>query len=139
MWMRAISGNVSINNTMRQLTFSFTISLILILGSCSNSDVNPVDLSTREMHESIKSDDFDTISVNGVDYLIMERDRNNPHEGFGFMALSGKQFIEKQDSIIAYQKLILENQVRIISRLERLPNEDVSFEINSRLEDFLQK
>ena len=32
---------------------------------------------------------FTTITVDGCEYLILERDRNNPHEGFGFMAHKG--------------------------------------------------
>ena len=32
---------------------------------------------------------FQTIVIDGCEYLILERDRNNPHEGFGFMAHKG--------------------------------------------------
>ncbi len=107
-------------------------SVVAILGfSCQNREVNPEDSMTREIHMNTPSH-FDTIMVGGIKYLILERDRNNPHEGFGFMALSGDQLIARQDSIIAYQKTILENQARIISRLEGLPLPQVQDQ-NNRL------
>ena len=114
------------------------ILLALIFQGCENRDVNPLDLKTREMHETIEAQHFDTISVGGIDYLLMERDRNNPHEGFGFMALSGGQVMRKQDSILAYQQLILENQIRILQKLEGVPAEDLQIEMDQRLFDLME-
>lgn len=115
-----------------------TLLLVMVLQSCKNRDVNPIALETREMHETILATDFDTISVSGVDYLIMERDRNNPHEGFGFMALDGTQVMRKQDSILAYQQLILENQIRILQRLEGSSEVDLQVEMDQRLYELMQ-
>ncbi len=61
---------------------------------------------------------FNRIVVDGVEYLILERDRNNPHEGFGFMAFRANQLLEKQDSILAYLKVQSENQAEILSILK---------------------
>ncbi|MEL7148883.1 MAG: hypothetical protein AAFO69_21085, partial [Bacteroidota bacterium] len=108
------------------------------LQACKNRDVNPVDLETREMHETILPTDFDSITVNGIDYLLMERDRNNPHEGFGFMALNGRQLIKKQDSILAYQQLILENQIRILQKLEGTTALDLQVEMDQRLFELMK-
>ena len=116
----------------------FLLLVPLAIQSCKNRDVNPVDLETREMHETILPTDFDTITVHGVNYLLMERDRNNPHEGFGFMALDGKQIMRKQDSILAYQQLLLENQIRILQRLEGTPAVDLQVEMDQRLFDLMQ-
>lgn len=105
----------------------FAITLVTVFGTfngCKNREVNPESSMTREIHINTPSH-FQRIKVGGIEYLILERDRNNPHEGFGFMAISGEQLIAKQDSIIAYQKTILENQARIISRLEGLTVDQV--------------
>lgn len=105
----------------------YSVILISIFGTffgCQNREVNPESSMTREIHINTPSH-FQRIKVGGIEYLILERDRNNPHEGFGFMAISGEQLIARQDSIIAYQKTILENQARIISRLEGLTVDQV--------------
>ncbi|MCR9251602.1 MAG: hypothetical protein NXI20_14340 [bacterium] len=105
----------------------FAVTLVAVFGiftGCKNREVNPESSMTREIHINTPSH-FQRIKVGGIEYLILERDRNNPHEGFGFMAISGEQLIAKQDSIIAYQKTILENQARIISRLEGLTVDQV--------------
>ena len=116
----------------------YCLFLMLFLQSCENRDVNPLDLETRSMHETIESEHFDTIRVGNVEYLLMERDRNNPHEGFGFMALNGGQVLRKQDSIIAYQQLILENQIRILERLEGKPAEELQMEMDNRLYELMK-
>ena len=91
------------------------------------------------MHErsKIKDTDFDTVIIESNKYFIMERDRNNPHEGFGFMALSAVKINKKQDSILAYQKLLLQNQIRILEKLEKIPAADLEYEMQQQLEYFL--
>lgn len=114
--------------------------LLLVVFSCKNRDVNPINNDTLPMHERkpINASDFDTVTIEGSVYYIMERDRNNPHEGFGFMALGGAQFKRKQDSILAYQKLLLKNQIRIIERLEGIPAADLEFDMQVQL-DYLME
>ncbi len=111
---------------------------MLCIESCKNREVTPEDLEIRDIHTNFP-DKFDTIQVFGQDYIILERDRNNPHEGFGFMALRGDKLFANQDSAKAYQRLILENQIRIIARLEGRTIEDVRFEMEAKLLEELSK
>lgn len=85
--------------------------LATLLISCENRDVNHGDgPNFSEIHEDINYH-FDKTVIDGMEYYILERDRNNPHEGFGFMALNGKKIKQNQDSIKAYLKTIMELQV----------------------------
>ena len=110
--------------------------VFIFLSGCENREVTPEDLSIREIHTSLP-DHFNTITVDGEDYLILERDRNNPHEGFGFMALRGNKIYGKLDSIAARQTVILKNQARILSLLEGRPQEDFMFENTAGIQDAL--
>jgi len=125
---------------MKKISYFVLLSLIA-LSSCKNKDVNPINNDTLPMHERkpIKDSDFDTVTIEGSTYYIMERDRNNPHEGFGFMALKGTDILNKQDSILAYQQLLLSNQIRILERLENIPAADLEYEMQQQLEIFLNK
>lgn len=91
--------------------------LVLSIGTLScveNRDVNASDgPNFRDIHEGIHSH-FDEVAVDGSKYIILERDRNNPHEGFGFMALKGNDMRANQDSIKAYLKTILQLQSIIL-------------------------
>lgn len=99
---------------------------ILIVGlviSCENREVNHEDgPNFREIHEDIQYH-FDHVEIDGLDYYVLERDRNNPHEGFGFMALDGRILTAKQDSSIAYMKTILEMQVRLNAKINNISYE----------------
>ncbi|MEL6558214.1 MAG: hypothetical protein AAFQ94_08525 [Bacteroidota bacterium] len=125
---------------MKRVSY-FLIVLFLVFFGCKNRDVNPVSSGTLPMHErnAIDPKEFDTVRVGGHDYFIMERDRNNPHEGFGFMSLNPIRMIEKQDSILAYQQLLLRNQIRIIEKLENVPAVDLEVEMQQELEYLLNK
>ncbi|MCV9385900.1 hypothetical protein [Reichenbachiella ulvae] len=94
--------------TIKYLLYSIVLTS---LASCENRDVNHGDgPNFSEIHEDINYH-FDRIVIDDVEYFILERDRNNPHEGFGFMALNGKKIRNNQDSIKAYLKTIMELQV----------------------------
>ncbi|SHJ42189.1 hypothetical protein SAMN04488028_10159 [Reichenbachiella agariperforans] len=97
---------------MTKFKHSFTIIGFLLIGTaCENRDVNAGDgPNFSEIHENINYH-FDHTVIDGVEYHILERDRNNPHEGFGFMALNGKKIRDNQDSIKAYLKTLLELQI----------------------------
>lgn len=86
----------------------------------------------REIHDSIELH-FDEVKVNGVEYLILEKDRNNPDEGFGFMALKGNLLVHHTDSAIAYLRTMLEVQAKILSKLDTISERQASRQINAIL------
>jgi len=88
---------------------------------CKNRDVNSNDgPNFSEIHEDIHYH-FDQIAIDGCEYYILERDRNNPHEGFGFMALKGTDLKSNQDSIKAYLKMVLDFQIKLSAKQNNLP------------------
>lgn len=107
-------------NMYRLLLF---LTLVLALFSCENREVHANDEEEggtetfKDMPVVGIESHFNVITVDGVEYLILERDRNNPHEGFGFMAVRANILLERQDSILAYLKVQMENQAQILSKL----------------------
>ena len=98
--------------------------ITLMFTGCKNKSINEGDVfKAKELHENITFH-FDPIEVDGVDYLILERDNNNPHEGFGFMAFRANVLIEKQDSLMAYLQTVTEMQTRIYAILTKTPVEE---------------
>ncbi len=88
-----------------------------ILISCENQALHDSEeFRPREIHEDIQFN-FDRIMVDGVEYLILEKDNNNPHEGFGFMAFRANLLMEKQDTLLAYMRAISDMQVMIYSKV----------------------
>jgi hypothetical protein len=101
--------------------------------ACENREVNPeTGPDFSEIHENMEYH-FDRVKIDGNEYFILERDRNNPHEGFGFMALNGSKFGSNQDSIKAYLKTILEVQSEILAKLNSQSKESVSKDIENIL------
>lgn len=119
-----------------------TISLItiaVVLAGCRNRAINEGEaFKPKERHENITFH-FDPIEVDGVDYLILERDNNNPHEGFGFMAFRANVLIEKQDSLMAYLQTVTEMQTRIYAELTKTPIEEAQALTEQLLQDNLNK
>lgn len=96
-----------------------------VLFSCENHDLNEgVAFRPREIHES-GDYHFDKILVDGIEYLILEKDNNNPHEGFGFMAFRANKLMEKQDTIMAYMRTLTEVQNQILATVSRRPLAEV--------------
>jgi hypothetical protein len=115
------------------------IALILLLAGCRNRAINEGEaFKPKERHENITFH-FDPIEVDGVDYLILERDNNNPHEGFGFMAFRANVLIEKQDSLMAYLQTVTEMQTRIYAELTKTSVEDAQALTDQLLQDNLNK
>ncbi len=119
----------------RQTTTGFLLfSALFISGllfSCENHDLNEgMAFRPREIHES-GDYHFDMINVDGIEYLILEKDNNNPHEGFGFMAFRGNKLMEKQDSIIAYMRTVADVQNQILAKVSKTPLAEV--EANTKL------
>ncbi|MDW3192830.1 MAG: hypothetical protein R8G66_10705 [Cytophagales bacterium] len=113
------------------------IMLVLILAGCRNKALNEGEaFKPKERHENITFH-FDPIQVDGVDYLILERDNNNPHEGFGFMAFRANVLIEKQDSLMAYLQTVTDMQTRIYAELTKTPLEEAQVLTDQLLQDNL--
>ncbi|MEQ9297398.1 MAG: hypothetical protein RIF33_02495 [Cyclobacteriaceae bacterium] len=97
--------------------------LVTATNACKNREVHAVDEEEggtetfKDMPVVGIESHFNRIVVDGVEYLILERDRNNPHEGFGFMAFRANKLLAKQDSILAYLQVQLDNQAEILSLL----------------------
>jgi len=114
-------------------TILSVILLVLIISSgCENQSLSEDEkFSTREIHENVQWH-FDKIEVDGAEYLILEKDNNNPHEGFGFMSIRANTLLQKQDSILAYLKANQQMQTKIYAALNSISEEDASI-INNRL------
>ena len=96
----------------------------LIFWSCENKPLNEgEEFKPKERHENTIFH-FDRITVDGVEYLILERDNNNPHEGFGFMAFRANKLISKQDSILAYLETNRVIQQEIYSKILNVSSEE---------------
>lgn len=94
---------------------------LLLFWSCENRPLSDnSEMRPREIHEDIEFH-FDEIMVDGVEYLILEKDNNNPHEGFGFMAFRGNKLLQKQDTILAYMRTITQTQTLIYAKLYNVP------------------
>lgn len=101
------------------------IGLLAVLAGCENRDINEGEkFRPRELHDNFNDSHFTKVIVDGVEYLMMERDNNNPHEGFGFMAFRANTLMEKQDTIIAYLKTLQQFQNKIYTRMYQI-SEDV--------------
>lgn len=105
--------------------------LVLLFSSCKNRDINEgEEFKPREVNEDYQNFHFNKIVYDGVEYLITERDNNNPHEGFGFMAYKANKLEQKQDSILSYLQAVAEIQKRIYAKLYNLTEEQVEDEFN---------
>ena len=114
-------------------TILSVILLVLIISiGCENQSLSEDEkFSTREIHENVQWH-FDKIEVDGAEYLILEKDNNNPHEGFGFMSIRANTLLQKQDSILAYLRANQQMQAKIYAALNGISEED-ALAINDRL------
>jgi hypothetical protein len=114
-------------------TILSVILLVLIISfGCENQSLSEDEkFSTREIHENVQWH-FDKIEVDGAEYLILEKDNNNPHEGFGFMSIRANTLLQKQDSILAYLRANQKMQAKIYAALNGISEED-ALAINDRL------
>ncbi|MEQ8241746.1 MAG: hypothetical protein RIA69_21205 [Cyclobacteriaceae bacterium] len=119
-------------------SYYLTIAIFLLI-SCENRDLNEGEaFKPREIHENI-SFSFDKITVDGVEYLILEKDNNNPHEGFGFMAFRANKLIEKQDTVLAYLRSLTEMNIRMNSTLTKRDISTVRDEFDQIFEFYLSE
>lgn len=104
---------------MRKIVIPLTC--ILLISSCQNKDINEgEEFRPRAVSDSFEDSHFQRVKVDGVEYLMMERDNNNPHEGFGFMAFRANTLVEKQDTVLAYLKTFQTFQIKIYARLSNI-------------------
>jgi hypothetical protein len=97
-----------------------------VLVSCKNRDLNEgEEFRPRELHDNFKNSHFTLVEVDGVEYLMMERDNNNPHEGFGFMAFRANKLIAKQDTSLALMRTIAEYQIQLMAMMNKEPPEKI--------------
>lgn len=107
------------------------IVLILFISSCRNKDINEgEEFRPRAVSDSFEDSHFQKVRVDGVEYLMMERDNNNPHEGFGFMAFRANTLMEKQDTVLAYLKSMQVFQNKIYARINNISEEQAELEFN---------
>lgn len=93
------------------------IAFPVLMFSCQNKPLQDnSEISPREIHENIQFH-FDEVEVDGVEYLILEKDNNNPHEGFGFMAFRANKMLEKQDTLLAYVRTLTELNTLLYAKL----------------------
>jgi hypothetical protein len=120
---------------MNKKLIYFAISVLLI--GCKNKSLSENEkFQPREIHENIQFH-FDKITVDGIEYLILEKDNNNPHEGFGFMAFRANKLVEKQDTILAYLQTARVMQAKIYARQFNISEDSAMSLSNSLLDEFL--
>lgn len=111
--------------------------LVVLLG-CENKDINEgEEFRPRAVKDSFEDTHFTMIEVDGVQYILTERDNNNPHEGFGFMAFRANKLMEKQDTIISYIKTMQHFQNKLYSRMYNISEDSGQAEFESKLLEFL--
>jgi len=117
------------------------LSLIIIicgLISCENKDINEgEEFRPRSVKDSFDDSHFTKVTVDGVEYLMMERDNNNPHEGFGFMAFRANKLIEKQDSMMLYLRAMQHFQNKIYSRMYNISEEEAHAQFERAFNELL--
>ena len=118
-------------------TLSLFAVALLFVTACKNRSINEgEDFRPKEIHENIDYH-FDKIRVDGVEYLILSRDNNNPHEGFGFMAFRANQLLQRQDSAMAYMRTLLQLQKEMYASQFNIPLEEADRYANSLIEQHL--
>lgn len=123
----------------KHLIASVLTAISFSMFSCENRDVNHSDgPNFSEIHEDIQYH-FDQVEIEGHEYFILERDRNNPHEGFGFMAMKANKTIANQDSIKAYLKTLIDIQTELLSQRKEMPLEETETVINELFDYYLQQ
>ena len=123
---------------MKSFISHICLATLVLIYSCKNRRINEdAAFQTREIHENIAFQ-FDKVNVDGVEYLILEKDNNNPHEGFGFMAFRANKLMEKQDTVIALLKTIKDIEASTYQIISRKSKEEVTSEVDSIFSSYLK-
>jgi len=121
---------------MKKLPFIVVLSLVAY--ACANRDINEgEEFRPRAVPDNFNNTHFSLVEVDGVEYLMTERDNNNPHEGFGFMAFRANKLLEKQDSIISFLKAMQFYQNKIYARMYNVSEEEAQVQFSSTFQEFL--
>lgn len=123
---------------MKRVSVLLNIAVLLFIG-CENKDINEgEEFRPRPVRDSFEDSHFSKVTVDGVEYLMMERDNNNPHEGFGFMALRANKLMEKQDTIMAYLQTIAQVQHKLYARLYGVSEQDAEYQFDTLFSNALK-
>ena len=115
-----------------------TILAIGFLVSCDNHDINEgEEFRPRAVPDDFNDTHFTKVEIDGVEYLMTERDNNNPHEGFGFMAFRANKVIEKQDSIISFLRAMQFYQNKMYAQMANITEQEAQAQFDSTFFDFL--
>ncbi|MEQ8903781.1 hypothetical protein [Ekhidna sp.] len=115
------------------------IGSILVFAACENRDINEgEEFRPRAVNDNFDDTHFTKIKVDGVEYIMTERDNNNPHEGFGFMAFRANKLMEKQDTIISYLKALQFFQNKLYARMYGISQQAGQTEFDSIFLEFLK-
>lgn len=125
---------------MHKTIVAIILTSLIFFSSCKNKNVNEGSrFRPRLIKDSFKESEFSKVTIEGVDYLMMERDNNNPHEGFGFMAFRANKLIEKQDSIVSYLKTLEHFQKKMYGKMLNKSPEQVNDEYSQVYRKYLKK
>ena len=117
--------------------------ILVFLGSvfflqCGNHDINEgEEFRPRAVPDDFNNTHFTLVEIDGVEYLMTERDNNNPHEGFGFMAFRANKMMERQDSIISYLRSMQYYQNKMYARMFNISEEEAQLQFNQTYDWFL--
>lgn len=120
---------------MRKLVILLALTCLF---SCENRDINEgEEFRPRAVKDSFEDTHFTKITVDGVEYIMTERDNNNPHEGFGFMAFRANKLLEKQDTIISYLRTMQYFQNKVYARMYGISEDSGRAEFETKFLEFL--
>jgi len=121
------------------LSTTHFIALTIFLISCKNRSLQDnEEFKPREIHSDIEFH-FDRIEVDGIDYLILEKDNNNPHEGFGFMAFRANKMMIKIDTLLATNRTIIHMLTDQYAKQNRITFEQARYHSDTLLNFYLSK
>ena len=122
---------------MKKLSWIGILMLTTFLG-CENKDINEgEEFRPRAVKDSFEDTHFTKIEVDGVEYILTERDNNNPHEGFGFMAFRANKLIEKQDTLLAYLKTMQHFQNKVYAKMYNISEDSGQTEFEAKFLEFI--
>ena len=116
------------------------ICVALSILSCENRDINEgEEFRPRAVNDSFEDTHFTKVTIDGVEYIMTERDNNNPHEGFGFMAFRANTMLEKQDTIISYLRTMQYFQNKMYSQMFNISEDSGQVAFDAKFLEFIAR